>query len=100
MAERTAQRFLLLFLAGIGAAHAVRTAKPSEPFRFLRCLWCNNVGNAQNMVYGVLFILRLHDAVAVGREQHALQPLTLAAAGVRAFRAVAHARVYHTIVFA
>ena len=55
VAEGTAQRFLLLFLAGIEAAHAVRTAKPSEPFRFLRCLWCNNVGNAQNIVYRVVF---------------------------------------------
>ena len=94
VAERTAQRFLLLILAGIGAARAVRSARPSEPFRFLRCLWCNNVGNAQNIVYGVVFILCLHDAVSVGREQHALQPLSLAVIGVRAFRAVAHARVY------
>ena len=46
-----------------------------------------------------LFILRLHDAVSVGSEQHALQPLALAVVGVRAFRAVAHARVNHTIVF-
>ena len=97
--ERTAQRFLLLFLAGIEAAHAVRTAKPSEPFRLLRCLWCNNVGNAQNIVYRVVFILRLHDAVFVGREQHALQPLTLADVGVGAFCAVDYARAYHTIVF-
>ena len=67
VAERTGQQFLLLFLAGIGAAHATRTARPSEPFRLLRCLWCNNVGNAQNIVYGVVFILRLHDAVPVGR---------------------------------
>ena len=94
VAERTAQRFLLLILAGIGAARAVRTAKPSGPFRFLRCLWCNNVGQPQNIVHGVVFILRLHDAVPVGREQHALQPFALAVVGVRAFRAVAHARVY------
>ena len=94
VAERTAQRFLLLSLAGIGAARAVRTAKPSGPFRLLRCLWCNNVGQPQNIVHGVVFILRLHDAVPVGREQHALQPLALAVVGVRAFRAVAHARVY------
>ena len=94
VAERTAQRFLLLSLAGIGAARAVRTAKPSGSFRFLRCLWCNNVGQPQNIVHGVVFILRLHDAVPVGREQHALQPLALAVVGVRAFRAVAHARVY------
>ena len=59
-----------------------------------RCLWCNNVGQPQNIVHGVVFILRLHDAVPVGREQHALQPLALAVVGVRAFRAVAHARVY------
>ena len=90
VAERTAQRFLLLFLAGIGAA---RAAGRSGPFRFLRCLWCNDVGQPQNIVYGVVFILRLHDAVPVGREQHALQPLALAVVGVRAFRAVAHARV-------
>ena len=72
---------------------------PSEPFRFLWCLWCYNVGNAQNIVYRVVFILRLHDAVSVGREQHALQPLSLAVVGVRAFRAVDYARAYHTIVF-
>ena len=98
MAERTAQRFFLLFLAGIGAAHAIRTARPSEPFRFLRRLWCNNVGNAQNIIYGVVFILRLHDAVSVGCEQHALQPFALAVVCVRAFRAVAHARVYGVVV--
>ena len=67
MAERTAQRFLLLSLAGIGAARAIRTTILSEPFRFLRRLWCNNVGQPQNIVYGVVFILRLHDAVSVGR---------------------------------
>ena len=33
VAERTAQRFFLLFLAGIGAAHTLRTAGFSEPFR-------------------------------------------------------------------
>ena len=55
VAEGTAQRFLLLFLAGIEVAHAVRTTKPSEPFRLLRCLWFNNVGNAQNIVYRVVF---------------------------------------------
>ncbi len=98
IAERTAQRFLLLFLAGIGAVHTIRTAKPSDPFRFLRRLWRNNVGNAQNIVYGVVFILRLHDTVSVGREQHALQPFALAVVGVRAFRAVAHARVYGVAV--
>ena len=99
MAERTAQRFLFLSLAGNGTVHAVRTDRSTEPFRFLRCLWCNNVGNAQNIVYGVVFILRLHDAVFVGREQHALQPLTLADVGVGAFCAVDYARAYHTIVF-
>ena len=67
VAERTAQRFLLLSLADIGTAHTVRTARPSEPFRLLRRLWCNNVGQPQNIVYGVVFILRLHDAVSVGR---------------------------------
>ena len=34
VAERTAQRFLLLSLADIGTAHTIRTAKPSESFRF------------------------------------------------------------------
>ena len=34
VAERTAQRFFLLFLAGIGAAHAIRTASPPNPSGF------------------------------------------------------------------
>ena len=34
VAERTAQRFLLLSLADIGTAHTIRTARPSESFRF------------------------------------------------------------------
>ena len=44
-------------------------------------------------------LLPFHDAVSVGRWLHALQPLTLAVVIVRAFRAVAHARIYGTIVF-
>ena len=90
------QKVIQLILLSICS---VLTAKPSEPFRFLRCLWCNNVGNAQNIVYGVVFILRLHDAVAVGREQHALQPLALAVVGVRAFRAISQADVYGVAAF-
>ena len=41
----------------------------------------------------------LHDAVSVGREQHVLQPLALAALSVRAFRAVAHAHVHSINAF-
>ena len=41
----------------------------------------------------------LHDVVSVGREQHVLQPLALAAVSVRAFRAVAHVRVHSKIIF-
>ena len=44
-------------------------------------------------------IPRFHDAVSVGREQHALQPLALAVVSVRGFHAVAHARAYSTIAF-
>ena len=40
-----------------------------------------------------------HDAVSVGREQHALQSLALAVVSVRVFRTVAHARVYSAIGF-
>ena len=43
-------------------------------------------------------LLRFHDAASVGRGRHALQPLALAAVSVRAFRAVAHARVFDKIV--
>jgi len=39
----------------------------------------------------------LHDAVSVGREQLALQPLTLAVVSVRAFCAFIPTRVYGTI---
>ena len=67
------------------------------------CLW-QNVAMAQNMIGQKLFnavstsrkllvdgrlLLRLHHAVFVVREQHALQPLALAAASVCVFRAVA-----------
>ena len=44
-------------------------------------------------------LLHFHDAVSVGRWLHALQPLTLAVVSVRAFYAVAHARVRGIIVF-
>jgi len=40
----------------------------------------------------------LHDAVSVGREQLALQPLALAVVNVRAFYAFIPTRVYGTIV--
>jgi len=67
------------------------------------CLW-QNVAMAQNMIGQKLFnavstsrkqlvdgrlLLRLHHAVFVVREQHALQPLALPAASVCVFRAVA-----------
>jgi len=39
-------------------------------------------------------LLRLHDAVTVVREQHALQPLALVVANLHVFRAVAHSRVF------
>ena len=42
---------------------------------------------------------RFHDVVAVVREQHALQPLALAAASVSVFLAVAHSRVFTTSLF-
>ena len=44
-------------------------------------------------------LLRFPDAVCVGRDQHALLSLALAVVSVRAFRAVAHARVRCIIVF-
>ena len=44
-------------------------------------------------------LLHFHDAVCVGREQYALLSLALAVVSVRAFRAVAHARVRGIIVF-
>jgi len=67
------------------------------------CLW-QNVAMAQNMIGQKLFnavstsrkplvegclLLRLHHAVFVVRELHALQPLALAAASVCVFRAFA-----------
>jgi len=39
-------------------------------------------------------LLRLHDAVTVVREQHALQPFSLVVANLHVFRAVAHSRVF------
>ena len=44
-------------------------------------------------------LLHFHDAVSVGCGLHVLQPLALAVVSVRAFRAVAHARVRCIIVF-
>ena len=44
-------------------------------------------------------LLRFHNAVSVGREQHALQTLALVVVSVRVFRAVAHACAYGTIAF-
>ena len=42
---------------------------------------------------------RFHDVVAVVREQHALQPLALAAASACVFLAVAHPRVFTESLF-
>ncbi len=44
-------------------------------------------------------LLSSHDAVPVVCEQHALQPLALAAASVCVFLAVAHSRVFTTSLF-
>ena len=41
-----------------------------------------------------IYRVSLNSYVSIGREQHALQPLALAVVGVRAFLAVAHARIY------
>ena len=49
-------------------------------------------------LYGRL-LLHFHDAVSDGCGLHVLQPLALAVVSVRAFRAVAHARVCGIIVF-
>ena len=46
------------------------------------------------MVANGRLLLRFHDAVAVAHEQHALQPLALAAASLHVLRAVAHPRVF------
>ena len=44
-------------------------------------------------------LLYFHNSVAVGRGLHALQPLAQMAVSARAFRTVAHVRVYDTVVF-
>ena len=44
-------------------------------------------------------LLRFHNAVSVGREQHALQTLALVAVSVRVFRAIAHACASGTTSF-
>ena len=41
-------------------------------------------------------LLHFHDFVPVGHEPHALQPLARVLVSVRAFRAVAHSRVFTT----
>ena len=46
------------------------------------------------MVANGRLLLRLHDAVTVVREQHALQPFSLVVANLHVFRAVAHSRVF------
>ena len=48
------------------------------------------------MVANGRLLLRLHDAVTIVREQHALQPLALVVANLHVFRAVAHSRVFTT----
>ena len=44
-------------------------------------------------------LLPFHAAVLVAREQHALQPLALAAASVHVFRAVVHSRLFTANLF-
>ena len=72
-----------------------------------KCGYVSNSGQAEVIQY-VLYKpenwlsmadLRFPDAVCVGRDQHALLSLALAVVSVRAFRAVAHARIYGTIDF-
>ena len=55
--------------------------------------------HARKLVANGRLLLPLHDAGSVGHEQHALQPLVLAGVSVRAFHAVAYARVYDIVVF-
>ena len=49
----------------------------------------NAVFTSRKLLVDGRLLLRLHDVVAVVSEQHALQPLALAAASVCVFRAVA-----------
>ena len=44
-------------------------------------------------------LLHFHNSVAVGRGQHAMQPLAQMAISARAFRTVAHVRVCDKVVF-
>ena len=50
----------------------------------------NAVSTSREPLVDGLLRLRFHDVVAIVREQHAPQPLALAAASVCVFRAVAH----------
>ena len=54
---------------------------------------------ARKLAVNGRLLLRFPDAVCVGREQYALPSLALAVVSVRAFCAVAHARVCGIIVF-
>ena len=54
---------------------------------------------ARKLAVNSRWLLRLHDAVFVGYEQHALQPLALAAVSEGVFCAVAYTRVCDRIVF-
>ena len=47
---------------------------------------------ARKLAVNGRLLLRLHDAVFVGREQYILQPFALAVVNVRAFHAVAYVR--------
>ncbi len=53
----------------------------------------NAVPTSRKLLVDGLLLLRFHDAVAVVCEQHALQPLVLAAASLHVFGVVAHSRV-------
>ena len=59
----------------------------------------NAVFTSKKPLVDGLLRLRFHDVVAVVREQHALQPLALAAASVCVFLAVAHSRVFTAGLF-
>ena len=48
------------------------------------------------MVANGRLLLRLHNAVTIVREQHALQPLALVVANLHVFRAVTHSREFTT----
>ena len=54
---------------------------------------------ARKLAVNGRLLLRLHDTVFVGHEQHALQPLVLAVVSEGVFCDVAHARVCNRIVF-